>query len=372
MCNYTSQFPVTCIHYCPESCLHCHCSLAVFSGRCSPSSGFPNCPHASATVTPTTLPLYTFWQITTAHSNSRSWLHTLDWFASYSKLYYEWQSVGQSVLVSGTHLGSMTRYLLLSDSSGFFLCRVSSLMRGQACSLQLLLDLTSTVILGSKSLRTQTIFYSLKVETPSTWSARSLYLYPPGTGWRRHWVPFSSPLMICRAMMEVFVPPPRRDIPVVKVKVVLQLMVSRPVTLGVRHPAGAHDQIVITVRQLQICWWWAPSLVIGWVYSLQLLLDFTSAVFLGSESRWAYNHILPTEISDSHNLEGQVPIFTSPRNGGGGRYIPRHCIPFSSPHMTRRATVEICVLSPQGRKGVATGLLVLLIHMIKPQVGPPT
>jgi hypothetical protein len=42
-----------------------------------------------------------------------------------------------------------------------------------------------------------TIFYCLRFETPSTWRARSPYLYPPGTGWPsytpRHWVPFSSP-----------------------------------------------------------------------------------------------------------------------------------------------------------------------------------
>jgi hypothetical protein len=28
-----------------------------------------------------------------------------------------------------------------------------------------------------------TIFYCLRLQTPSTWRARSPYLYPPGTGW---------------------------------------------------------------------------------------------------------------------------------------------------------------------------------------------
>jgi hypothetical protein len=40
--------------------------------------------------------------------------------------------------------------------------------------------------------------------------ARSLYLYPPGTGWPsytpRHWVPFSSPPATLRATVEVFDP----------------------------------------------------------------------------------------------------------------------------------------------------------------------
>jgi hypothetical protein len=38
---------------------------------------------------------------------------------SKSKLFYDWRSVGQSVLVSGTHLGLTTRFVLLSDSCGF-------------------------------------------------------------------------------------------------------------------------------------------------------------------------------------------------------------------------------------------------------------
>jgi hypothetical protein len=53
-----------------------------------------------------------------------------------------------------------------------------------------------------------TIFYCLRFEIPSTWRARSPYLYPPGTMWLsytpRHWVPFSSPPTARRAAMEVF------------------------------------------------------------------------------------------------------------------------------------------------------------------------
>jgi hypothetical protein len=55
-----------------------------------------------------------------------------------------------------------------------------------------------------------TIFYCLRFETTATWWARSLYLYPPGTGWPsytpRHWIPFSSPLTSRRAAVEVFDP----------------------------------------------------------------------------------------------------------------------------------------------------------------------
>jgi hypothetical protein len=89
-------------------------------------------------------------------------------------------------------------------------CVTSSLTRGWVCSLQLLLALSSAVILGSDAYRLMTIFYCLKFEIPPTWRARFLYLYPPGTGWPsytpRHRVPFSSPPTTRRAMVEVFNP----------------------------------------------------------------------------------------------------------------------------------------------------------------------
>jgi hypothetical protein len=68
----------------------------------------------------------------------------------------------------------------------------SSLIRGWVCRLQLLLVLARAVILGSESHGT----HDDVLLTPPTRRARSLYLYPPGTGWfsytPRHWVPFSS------------------------------------------------------------------------------------------------------------------------------------------------------------------------------------
>jgi hypothetical protein len=45
-----------------------------------------------------------------------------------------------------------------------------------------------------------------------------------------------------------------------------------------------------------------------------LLLSLASAVILGFQSRGTHDHILLSEILDSFNLEGQVPLFITSRN----------------------------------------------------------
>jgi hypothetical protein len=56
------------------------------------------------------------------------------------------------------------------------------------------------------------------------------------------------------------------------------------------------------------------SLMRGRVCRLQLLLALTSAVILGFDSCGTHDHILLSQIRDSPNLEGQAPVFISPRN----------------------------------------------------------
>jgi hypothetical protein len=78
----------------------------------------------------------------------------------------------------------------------------------------------------------------------------------------------------------------------------LQLTVSRPVCLGIKHSYGVYDQIFITVKQFRVCWFGASSLTRGRVCRVQLLLDLANAVFLGSESRETRKHNLLSQIRD--------------------------------------------------------------------------
>jgi hypothetical protein len=56
------------------------------------------------------------------------------------------------------------------------------------------------------------------------------------------------------------------------------------------------------------------SLKRGWVCRWQLLLVLASAVILRSEPRRTHDHILLSQIRESPNLDGQAPVFISPRN----------------------------------------------------------
>jgi hypothetical protein len=56
------------------------------------------------------------------------------------------------------------------------------------------------------------------------------------------------------------------------------------------------------------------TLTRGWVCRLQFLLVLASAFILRSNSRGNHGNILLSQIWDSLKLEGQVPVFISPRN----------------------------------------------------------
>jgi hypothetical protein len=129
---------------------------------------------------------------------------------SKSKLCYDRWSVGQSVLVSSTHLGLTTRFLFLSRQLRVCGCGALSLTRERVCRLQLLLGLASAVILVSESRRTRDHILLSQIRDSPNLEGQVPEFVSPGTGWPgytpRHWVPFSSPPTTRKAAVEVFEP----------------------------------------------------------------------------------------------------------------------------------------------------------------------
>jgi hypothetical protein len=130
---------------------------------------------------------------------------------SKSKSCYDVRSAGQSALVSSTHSGPKTTFILLSDNCGFVhvgrpLWREDGSVVYNCCwasPAQSFSDLSSTEFM--------TMFYCLRFETPPPpWRARSPYLCLPETGWHsytpRHSAPFSSPRTTRRVAVVVFEP----------------------------------------------------------------------------------------------------------------------------------------------------------------------
>jgi hypothetical protein len=121
---------------------------------------------------------------------------------------YDRRSVGLSILVSSPHLGPKTRFLLLSDSCRFVEVGCPLWWEERYVIYNCCWPSPAQSFLGPSPAGFMTIFYCLWFDTPPTWRARLLYLYPPGTGWSsytpRLWVRSSSPPASHRDAVEVF------------------------------------------------------------------------------------------------------------------------------------------------------------------------
>jgi hypothetical protein len=106
----------------------------------------------------------------------------------------------------------MTRFLLLSDSCEFVDVGHSLWRENGSAVYNCCWSSPAPSFLGLSSAELVTIFYCLRFETPLTCKARSLYLYPPGTGWPsytpRHWVPFRRLLRLLGLWWRYLNPPP--------------------------------------------------------------------------------------------------------------------------------------------------------------------
>jgi hypothetical protein len=73
---------------------------------------------------------------------------------------------------------------------------------------------------------------------------------------------------------------------------------------------------------------------------VQLLLDLTKAVTLGSKSRRTHDYILLSFQTPPTWRPRYLQVYLRPAGTRWFSYTPGHWVPFSSSHKTRRAAVE--------------------------------
>jgi hypothetical protein len=100
-----------------------------------------------------------------------------------------------------------------------------TLTRGRVCNIMLLLVLASVVPRDSGP-----YFIVPVLESLPTWSVRSPFLYPPGTGWPsytpRHWVPFYRLLRLARLRWRYSNPPPHGASGILEIANLNQLFIN--------------------------------------------------------------------------------------------------------------------------------------------------
>jgi hypothetical protein len=122
-----------------------------------------------------------------------------------------------------------------------------------------------------------------------------------------------------------------------RVKVMLLPVVSQPVCLGIKPHLGPKVRFLL----LSDSWGYV---VVGTLSDERASLSFTIAdSSLQHSYSWGpipvglMTMFYSLRLETPPNLDGQVPIFISPRNS----YTPRHLAPFLSSPTTHRAVVEV-------------------------------
>jgi hypothetical protein len=114
---------------------------------------------------------------------------------------------------------------------------------------------------------------------------------------------------------------------------------SLPISSSLRQaPWDSQPAFLFQLNTCRHCPYVTSSLTRRWVCRLQLSLALANAVVLMSESRRSHDQILLPQIRDSLNLEGQVPIFMSPRNRVTQLYFQALGFPF--PRLIRPAELR--------------------------------
>jgi hypothetical protein len=136
----------------------------------------------------------------------------------------------------------------------------------------------------------------------------------PGSGDTALYILTVCVVLMLHGQLQLYPPPPPQE-----VEVILRPIVSRPVCLDGKHASETRDKffflLEIFFRQLWDCYFVAPSLTRGRVWNLLYNCIWALPVqSLLGRSHAELTAIFYFLIWDSPNLEGQVPVFISPRN----------------------------------------------------------
>jgi hypothetical protein len=193
------------------------------------------------------------------------------------------QSVGQSVLVSGPHLGPMTRIFLLSD-----ICDLHLLWREDG---SVIYSYNLQSLLRRSPAEYTAIFYCL------IWDSRNLENQAPV---------FVS---LRKRMVQLY----PRALSKSKLSYNWQLASLSWCQTSIRAREQFLFLLEIFFRILQDCYFVTPSLTRGWVCNLLLLLVLYSAVPLRSESRETKTHTLLSKLLRLLQPGGQGPRIYIPQ-----------------------------------------------------------
>jgi hypothetical protein len=102
---------------------------------------------------------------------------------SESELLYDWQFTTNQFILATSPLKPTTGIFIFQlNTCVWSLCNIFTREDGSVVY-NYCWSLPAQSFTGPSPAELMTTFYRLRFETPPTWRARSLYLYPPGTGW---------------------------------------------------------------------------------------------------------------------------------------------------------------------------------------------